>query len=540
MYGRGQRSIQRIDYRIANLTGFNQLKMGRPKRKKPIKGAVKKKDIAKKKVNESQNKNLGVEPSTSNANPSEFELVEDLHSDMGRGSENSSEPDTSDIDSEELEAQNKELEELDKQIEEKRAKCSKAERRERKERMREMRKVAEEKRRILQGLESDTEVQEPKRRKISKSKNGKGVKNAKKGNKSDRINKENRKDGESSDRRKEKYPQNRKRKNKNNEDNTETASSSSSSPDSSQDEFEEIIENTRKSKTKKKKGKSRIQHKKSFLERKRRNKQQDETSDTTDSSSDSSSTNSSTSEVSSASENERGQERRRSKKRQKKGKTLKSGVRAKAHKIRLKTSELCAQAVLDEEYYPGSHSLESLSFDQLVAGELEICTMLDISRKEKMIRLKILKLLAYFAGIVAQSTIIEVYKAVILKVEKGIFSWSSELVEKMENMLDRAVSKSKISAEIEEQKKEKAVEKNANRENKEKVQKDPGIQLKNGDTIVYCADYNKNKCEKSNPHDGKFMGREVMKYHVCNVCLTADKEKRFHRESEDKCPHKTT
>lgn len=237
------------------------------------------------------------------------------------------------------------------------------------------------------------------------------------------------------------------------------------------------------------------------------------------------------------SSSESGSYRWRSSRKNKKGKSIKSGVKAKSHKIQLKTSELCAQAVLDEEHCPGTHTLENLTFEQLVAGELEICTMRDVSKKEKFARLRILKLLAYFANILPQKTLIKVYKAVILKVEKGIFNWSAELVEKTENMLDRAVSKIKISRDRDRIKVDRTLDKNVTE--KQKTRKEPGLVAKNVERVVYCADFNKNRCDKENNHEGKFMGKDVIKVHMCHNCLTIDKEKRFHPEGDDKCPHKT-
>lgn len=112
---------------------------------------------------------------------------------------------------------------------------------------------------------------------------------------------------------------------------------------------------------------------------------------------------------------------------------------------------MCASS-LDEEHYPGTYSLENLSFDQLVAGELEIVLMTETTRKEKRARLQILKLLAYFANLLPQKSQLEVYKAVILKVENGIFSWSDDIVQKTENMLDRAVSRNRLYKENEKRK----------------------------------------------------------------------------------------
>lgn len=194
--------------------------------------------------------------------------------------------------------------------------------------------------------------------------------------------------------------------------------------------------------------------------------------------------------------------------------------------------------MLDEEHYPGNYDLENLTFDQLVAGELEICTMVDISKREQSVRLKNLKLLAYFAQLLPQNSLLEVYKAIILKVEKGQYSWSEELTLKVENMLDRAVSKNNAKRESE-RKVERDSGNKAGEKTDKKSKKEIGIALKNGEKIVYCADFNKGKCDKESSHEGKFSGRDVFKHHVCRNCLVIEKEKRTHSEMDDNCSNKS-
>lgn len=302
---------------------------------------------------------------------------------------------------------------------------------------------------------------------------------------------------------------------------------------SSVDDFSKAV---KKAQTKRAKVKKiqKLKKNKPAVDKKKKSKRRDVSGDTSDTSSDSLMSSSSGDDSSDSASQSSGKDRKIRKK-HKKGKQVKSGVKAKAHKIRIKTSELCAQAVLDEEHCPGSFSLEDLTFNQLVAGELEICTICDISRKERTVRLKILKLLAYYASILPQLVLIDIYKAVILKVEKGLFKWSSELVKKTENMLDRAVSKNKLQKEMDNRKIEKGA---TNEKTKDRNKKELGLPLKSGERIVYCADFNRSRCDKEPVHEGKFAGKEVTKHHVCKTCLTLDKEKKFHAENEDKCPHK--
>lgn len=468
--------------------------------------------------------------------------------DMARGTASE---DTSDIDSDTLARQEEELRELERQVAEKAKKRSNKEKRERKARLFKIRKQAEERKRQLQRDSLEDEITLPAKRKrskspvkVPKSRNGKGVKssgNVQKrtkdnGKKLDNHGKRDHSTGKNKLKRSREISLSGARARKNSRAKLNTDSSSG---ESCEDEFEEVIEKAKRKtkRVKKAKVKQGRQDKKCLVNdvvgRKRSHREasdssQDSSSDSYTSSGSSTSTDSSVSEA----EYKRRAHRKKSRKGKKRGKSIKSGVKAKAHKIRLKTSELCAQAVLDEEHYPGNYELDELSFDQLVAGELEICTMTDISKQEKNSRLNILKLLAYFANSLPQSAILDVYKAVILKVEKGLFAWSSELVSKVESMLDRAVSRMRTSKGTKSD--------STNKENGEnaKNKKELGILTKQGEKIIYCLDYNRGQCDKTSSHKGKFAGKEVVKQHVCKVCLATDKEQRSHKEGDEVCPNK--
>lgn len=499
---RSKRVADKHNYKEANDNGFTTAVSRKARKNKRKQNEVRE-------VVEDQNVE-NVTPSTSEVNDQHDSGNENIIPEMGRGSDNGDEHDTSDVDSDELEQQARELEELKRQVEEKKRQRTTQEKRDRKAKMAELRRQTEEKRRELQGFESETEeASRPKKRResspekrVKKSKDGRGVKN-KRGGKHANSHASIIALKQSGSREQYKHRD--------------------SQGDSSDSEIM-ITERTHKKR-----------HRKSFsrFHTDRRSHRKSTSSSPSEDSSADSSTDSVTSstEESESDRTTRGNRHKRSKK----GKHIKSGVTAKAHKIRLKTSELCAQAVLDEEHYPGIYTLESLTFEQLVAGELEICTLGEVSKKEKSTRLQILKLLAYFANLLPQSIILDVYKAVILKVEKGLFGWSRELVQKTENMLDRAVSKSKFRKEENKKDKEQA-DKTVN---KDKAKKETGLPLRNGERVIYCLEFNKNKCEKDCSHEGKFAGKDVFKQHICRVCLMTDKEKRNHAEGDHQCPHKS-
>ena len=96
----------------------------------------------------------------------------------------------------------------------------------------------------------------------------------------------------------------------------------------------------------------------------------------------------------SSSEEETSSEECSSSRRRKKGKKLKSGLFAKSGNAQLISDELFAHAALDDDIYR-QKELKDLSFNLLVAGELEIITSEKISKRERNTRLEVLKMLAY-------------------------------------------------------------------------------------------------------------------------------------------------
>ena len=107
----------------------------------------------------------------------------------------------------------------------------------------------------------------------------------------------------------------------------------------------------------------------------------------------------------------------------KKGKCI-SGLFAKAANARIVKSELHAHAALDPEV--GDKDLKELTFNLLVAGELEIILDPRIKIKEKETRLELLRHLAYKHEYLSRAEIMNQYKGFISKVEKGRYKWGSK------------------------------------------------------------------------------------------------------------------
>ena len=111
-------------------------------------------------------------------------------------------------------------------------------------------------------------------------------------------------------------------------------------------------------------------------------------------------------------------------KRKKRGRKVTSGLYAKAGNTQLVSRELYAHTELDDEL-SGDKDIFALSFNLLVAGELEIITSDKISEQERLSRTQVLKALAYKHEHLPRQEIIKQYVNFIRKVEKGKFAWGS-------------------------------------------------------------------------------------------------------------------
>ena len=195
----------------------------------------------------------------------------------------------------------------------------------------------------------------------------------------------------------------------------------------------------------------------------------------------------------------------------KKGKKFQSGLYAKASNVRLRSNELFAHSTLDDELI-GDRDLKNLSFNLLVAGELEIISDHSTSEKEKFTRMEVLKKLSYKAEYLSNTDILRLYSKFIQKIEKGKFRWGSRSdLRIFDNQLIYALS-------IENRK----VEKSHERKVKNKME----------NRKIYCLDYNRGVCKQSSSHEGKLHGNTVFKLHVCKACLVKNGEELQHPEVE--------
>ena len=227
------------------------------------------------------------------------------------------------------------------------------------------------------------------------------------------------------------------------------------------------------------------------------------------SSSDSSDTD--TEDSSSSSSDDKDETPRKSRK---KGK--KSGFYTKPGNSKLKSHELFAHVALDDNL-GGDRTFESLTFNLLVAGELEIIDSQDVTEKEKKTRIKLLKLLAYKQEVLSKDEILNQYANFVRRVEKGKYRWGSKSsLRSFEQQLLYCVS---IEGRKDKQKSEWGIGKRTKTDKFENRKK-------------YCLEFNRGTCNMTGAHEGLLHGKTVLKQHICRKCLINEGVESNHPEKE--------
>ena len=217
------------------------------------------------------------------------------------------------------------------------------------------------------------------------------------------------------------------------------------------------------------------------------------------------STDSSSSDSESSDEDDRSYKRKKSK--------CKSGLFAKAANAKIVSNEIYAHAALDAQL--GNKSTENLSFNLLVAGELEIILDPDINKREKETRIEVLKSLAYKHEYLNRKEILQQYSGFIGKIERGKFKWGSKRALRLfEQQLLFSIS-------IESRRNDKYVSEKSARQKSRFEER-----------TKYCMDYNRGFCKFDKQHEGKINGQVITKHHICKRCLVEDHVELSHPEKE--------
>ena len=178
------------------------------------------------------------------------------------------------------------------------------------------------------------------------------------------------------------------------------------------------------------------------------------------------------------------------------------------------------------------------NFDQLplyllIVGELELVEQEDISKEERNVRIAIAKTLCYHKMYLEDEDLRNGYDQIVKKVERGMQGWDRVFGEHLHEYLNY-----RVNVNLREQIQEgntapfTKVDRKKNRQDENNK-----MSLENKERVIYCQDYNNQRCRFKDHHKGKFAGKTVTKFHICKKCHQSG-EIRSHRETDDFCPRK--
>ena len=222
---------------------------------------------------------------------------------------------------------------------------------------------------------------------------------------------------------------------------------------------------------------------------------------------------------------------------EKKTKKKKSGRVAKPDEIDIKKVVRYAHQKLNPKYVK-ARVFDTLSFSELVAGELELATQTDAPPEERQVRTEIAKCLCYHKQYLQDDELRIGYDVTMKRVEHGLDQWSLKMVDEMHKFFEYRANV--IAREALAKADNTSHGKNSQKSVKENQSSATKLDQKGDDSnpdrsIVFCMDFNRNQCNQHKSHIGKWQGKQVMKYHVCRSCLR-NNDVTNHSEMDPKCP----
>ena len=186
---------------------------------------------------------------------------------------------------------------------------------------------------------------------------------------------------------------------------------------------------------------------------------------------------------------------------------LKSGITEKPKEADLVMKVKWATALLGNK---SEIAFDDMSFDQYILGETQILNRLKISEAEKSTRIHLVKRISKLNEKLGFNKSKELYREVLNAIEKGEFTWCNYYeIERLENEI-RFDNMSVVEWSFDENKRKEA-------------------------EIKWCKEFNSGRCMFQSHHQGKFAGQMVKLWHICRVCWSKTKQKKFHKAGADEC-----
>lgn len=213
-----------------------------------------------------------------------------------------------------------------------------------------------------------------------------------------------------------------------------------------------------------------------------------------------------------------------------KSRSQKSGL-SKAATDKVKFPQAWPHLALNYEFGIATRKATFFDLDlrAFTAGELEIIQGVPAHSQEQAGRTDLLQKLLYLSGAYDWSIILNVYAAVVGRIERGLQNWGNDFSQIIQMVLAqesgrKGATKYKLNSKI----------------NSAEHFKIPGVTSASGSSsewVYFCSKFQRNSCGETNDHAGTFRGKSVRYQHICAKCWQKDKIKRAHPESSSDCPN---
>ena len=177
-------------------------------------------------------------------------------------------------------------------------------------------------------------------------------------------------------------------------------------------------------------------------------------------------------------------------------------------------------------------SFDSLSFNLLVAGELEIALLQ--SGPEKIVRVNIAKTICYHKQYLKDEDLRSGYDYIMKKVEQGMMSWEDDLADELHKHYEY-----RANITLRERLSENGYKKTDKIDKGSEGPRVTEVVFKDLEKTrpAFCMEFNHGNCAHESSHEDNFGGRKCIKWHICRRCRRFG-ELRSHPENDGKCPHK--
>ena len=178
---------------------------------------------------------------------------------------------------------------------------------------------------------------------------------------------------------------------------------------------------------------------------------------------------------------------------------------------------------VENEFALSSLKFKDLTLRLFVLGELEIITSGNVSEIEQSSRLLLLKTMLYYAGNYSWASILDLYAAILQKIELGKANWGDSF-DRLEHMILTMHPNSVLSKSG----KKRGVGSSQN--------------VNDSDRVLFCAPYQKGNCNLSQSHTTAWKGdpnnQVTVNHIICAKCLLNTGKKAYHPDTSPDCPQR--